>query len=144
MERAKELLNKIGSAVLSQTRAWVGKLIQAPRTNTVTAKVAIDVHVTTAPEAVRALMLHGLVGRFKRAVRSFEMTEYCPWHMVSMAHTCADDNGGGFEEPTGTRKALNLGGGSIPSVGSVDVTEATAGVSSRSDVSESEEAPNTA
>lgn len=122
----------------------MGRLIQAPTTKTVTAKVAIDVHVTTAPDAVRALMLHGLVGRFSRAVMSFEMTEYCPWHIVSMAHTCADDNGGGFDEPTGTRKALNLGGGSIPSAGCVAVTEAMAGASSRSDVSESEEAPNTA
>ncbi len=43
--------------------------------------------------------------------------------------------------PIGTRKALNFGGGSMPSVGAV-VTEATAGVSSKSEVSESE--PKTA
>jgi len=46
--------------------------------------------------------------------------------------------------PTGTRNALNFGGGSIPSVGVVVATEATAGATSRSDVSESDDTPNTA
>lgn len=101
-------------------------------------------HATVAPDAVRAVMLHGVVGSFKRVTRSFDMTEYCPWHIVSMAQTCADDSGGGFGVLTGTRKALNLGGGSIPSADNVVETEAMAGASSRSDVSESEEAPNTA
>ena len=45
--------------------------------------------------------------------------------------------------PIDTRKALNFGGGSMTSVGRAD-TEATAGVSSKSDVSEPEEEPKTA
>lgn len=61
-----------------------------------------------------------------------------------MAHTWAVDIGGGFFVPTDTMNALNLGGGSSPSTCSVDAIVAIAGASSMSDVSESEEAPNTA
>ena len=68
------------------------------------------------------------------------MTEYSPWHIVSTAHSCTDEYGGGSGDAVAIRKPKNFGGDSRVSMGSMAaITDGARAGLSRSEVSESEE-----
>jgi len=88
-----------------------GIVIQADLTLSVTAKSVACEQVTREPSAVRHVRVKGRSGNFVDTATSLEITEYWPWHMVSIAQINADDSGGGREGFGGVMKPMNVGGG---------------------------------
>ena len=79
-------------------------------------------HLTKAPVAVREVRENELVGNLNFVTSDREMTEYSPWHIVSMAHTCAFSNGGAESGGLATRKPMNFGGAIRGSQGAAAAT----------------------